>query len=76
VLVLWKGSSSSEVTWEFLEDLYRRFPHFTLEYKGVDTGEASLQINFSEVEKEGESGQKDSNDQTVGCFGLKTQRFD
>jgi hypothetical protein len=76
VLVLWKGSSSSEVTWEFLEDLHRRFPHFTLEDKGVDTGEALLQMNFSEMEKEGELGQKDSNDQTVGCFGLKTQSFD
>jgi hypothetical protein len=71
VLVLWKGSSSSEVTWEFLEDLHRRFPKFTLdEDMGVDTGEALLQMNFSEL------GQKDSNDQTVGCIGLKTQSFD
>jgi len=45
-------------------------------YKGVDTGEALLQMNFSEMEKEGELGQKDSNDQTVGCFGLKTPSFD
>ena len=76
MLVLWKGSSSSEVTWEFLEDLYRRFPDFTLADKGVDTGEALFQMNFSEMETEGELGQKDSNDQTVGCLGLKTQSFD
>jgi hypothetical protein len=52
ILVIWKGLSPSETTWEFINDFVFRSPEFPLEDKGTVMEGTLLQFNINEMKEE------------------------
>ena len=45
LLIQWKDSSADNATWEFADEIRRRFPTFSLEDKGLGEGSSCYEEN-------------------------------